>query len=539
MNLVDVVEKGINPFLGLARAKAVQFTIDNTVYLGLGKNSDSIFNDFWKYTPTTDEWTRIASFPGEARSGAVAFALGNKGYVGLGYIEGGWDPDTYFNDFYSYNPQNNTWTKVADFAGTARGEAVSFVIGDTAYVGTGTDANGQTKDFWKYTAQQNRWTAISAFTGDKRTSATAFVVNGKGYVTGGFYVDDYSNQLSDMQEYDPATGKWTEKIFADGILLSFNNAAAIGLGNKGFICYGTKKKVVSYSPSTNTVNDLGDILSLSNERMDPVVFQLGDLVYFGTGYYGLWTTTYTNDMLTLSLPINYGPTDILLSNTSVEENLYGAVVGTLNSTDRSATDQFTYELVAGEGSDDNYNFQIDNDQLKSFFQDYEVKNSLSVRIRTTDSENEWFEKAFTISVTNVNEAPENITLSSDTADSEMAIGTTIGVFSCEDPDNDDSHTFSLLAQNDYSFYQIEGNELRLNQIIENAPAEHYLSVKATDAGGLSVTNYFTIHVKKGSGIGEFNQVNPLFSIYPNPAKSYLMVESLDVNRPLQQVDIRF
>jgi hypothetical protein len=43
----------------------------------------------------------------------------------------------------------------ADFDGIARSEAVSMVIGDTAYVGTGFDITNFLKDFWKCNVEGN------------------------------------------------------------------------------------------------------------------------------------------------------------------------------------------------------------------------------------------------------------------------------------------------------------------------------------------------------------------------------------------------
>ena len=104
---------------------------------------------------------------------------------------------------------------------------------------------------------------------------------------------------------------------------------------------------------------------------------------------------------------NRAPTDISLSPSSVAENQpSGTTVGTLSTTDPDAGDTFTYTLVSGEGDTDNGSFNILDSSLRTSASfDYETKNSYSIRVRSTDQGGLWVEKQFTITVTNVNEAP--------------------------------------------------------------------------------------------------------------------------------------
>jgi hypothetical protein len=89
-----------------------------------------------------------------------------------------------------------------------------------------------------------------------------------------------------------------------------------------------------------------------------------------------------------------------------ENHPAGTAVGTLSTTDPDAGGTFTYTLVSGDGSTDNASFKIVGSQLQtntSF--DYETKNRCSIRVRSTDAGGLSVERSFTITVTNVNEAP--------------------------------------------------------------------------------------------------------------------------------------
>ncbi len=99
-------------------------------------------------------------------------------------------------------------------------------------------------------------------------------------------------------------------------------------------------------------------------------------------------------------PVNQAPTDLLLSNTYIQENLpANTVVGDLSSVDPNPGDTFTYSLVSGAGDSGNSAFNIQGNQLRSAIMfDYELQNSYSIRLRTTDQGGLFFDKIFTITI---------------------------------------------------------------------------------------------------------------------------------------------
>lgn len=105
---------------------------------------------------------------------------------------------------------------------------------------------------------------------------------------------------------------------------------------------------------------------------------------------------------------NQPPTDITLSGYTIPENEpSGTEVGTFVTVDPDVPhDSFIYELVSGEGDDDNAFFEIVGSSLRSgdVF-NYEEKYVYSIRVRSTDQGGETIEKVFTIFVTDVNDPP--------------------------------------------------------------------------------------------------------------------------------------
>lgn len=207
-------------FGGAPRSGAVQFTIGDKVYVGLGYNpgvddseyvQNGYFNDVYVFDGNNGNWTRIALFPGDRRERAVAFSINGVGYVGLGYNRERATKE--LRDIWKYDPVADEWEKMdAEFLGSARHSAVAFTIESKGYVGTGMDdAGNYNGDFYQYDPGSDTWTIIESLKGRKRERAFAFVIGSKAYVGGGLNNDSYT---TDFFEFDPAKlgttdGPWT------------------------------------------------------------------------------------------------------------------------------------------------------------------------------------------------------------------------------------------------------------------------------------------------------------------------------------------
>jgi O-glycosyl hydrolase len=197
---------------------------------------------------------------------------------------------------------------------------------------------------------------------------------------------------------------------------------------------------------------------------------------------------------------NSAPTDISLSNTNTAENLAsGTAVGTFSTTDPDAGNTFTYTLVSGTGSTDNGSFTITNNTLytaASF--NYEAQNSYNIRVRTTDQGGLYFEEAFIIAVTNVNETPTDISLSNTSVAENLASGTAVGTFSTTDPDAGNTFTYTLVSgtgSTDNGSFTITNNTLYTAASFNYEAQNSYsIRIRSMDQGGLYVEKIFAITV---------------------------------------------
>lgn len=200
--------------------------------------------------------------------------------------------------------------------------------------------------------------------------------------------------------------------------------------------------------------------------------------------------------------VNSAPTAIAISNNSVAENSPLATsVGTLTSTDPDANNTHTYTLVSGTGATDNASFSIVGNQLQvATALDFETKASYSVRIRSTDQGGLFFEQTFTINVSNVNDAPTSIVLSSGNVAEGEPVGTVVGTLTTDDQDSGDTHGYSLVAgagAEDNASFSISGNQLLTAEVFARAVKDTYnIRLRSTDSGGLSVERTLTISISE-------------------------------------------
>jgi len=105
--------------------------------------------------------------------------------------------------------------------------------------------------------------------------------------------------------------------------------------------------------------------------------------------------------------VNERPTNLLISNQSVDENLApGALVGLLSAIDVDASETAVYSLVSGSGSFNNASFRINGNRLETNARfNFEKQDLYSVRVRATDKGGLFFERAFVVTINNLAEFP--------------------------------------------------------------------------------------------------------------------------------------
>jgi Bacterial Ig-like domain len=198
--------------------------------------------------------------------------------------------------------------------------------------------------------------------------------------------------------------------------------------------------------------------------------------------------------------VNEAPTSLTLSNNSVAENSgANGIVGTFIGTDPDAGDTRTYTLISGLGDVDNNQFTILGDKLQlNPNPNFEAKSSYQLRVKVTDAGGLSYQQAFTVNITDVNEAPTNLTIDKSNIDENSAANSVIGNLTTTDPDLSDTASYTLVAGTgdvDNSKFAISGNKLQIKQSPDFETQSSYsIRIRTTDKGGLSLDKVLTVSV---------------------------------------------
>ncbi|MDB9435478.1 ExeM/NucH family extracellular endonuclease [Dolichospermum lemmermannii CS-548] len=223
-----------------------------------------------------------------------------------------------------------------------------------------------------------------------------------------------------------------------------------------------------------------------------------------------------HDPVLVGINLNSAPSNVTLSATSTNENVTAnSLVGTFSTTDPTIGDTFTYSFVPG--TNDNAAFTISGSQLLiNASPNFETKSSYNIRVRTTDNGGLTFDKALTINVNDLNEAPTNLALSATNVNENVAANTVIGTFSSTDPDTGNTFTYSLVngtGVTDNSSFTISQNQLQIKASPNFETKSSYnIRVRTTDNGGLTFEKALTINVNDLNEAPVINTPIPLQTV---------------------------
>ena len=198
--------------------------------------------------------------------------------------------------------------------------------------------------------------------------------------------------------------------------------------------------------------------------------------------------------------VNEAPTNATLTGGSVVENATnGTAVGTVTGVDPDAGAVLAYSLTDNAGG--RFAINATSGQITvadGTLLNFEAATSHGVTVRVTDQSGLTFDKAITLSVTNVNEAPINATLSGGSVGENAVNGFVVGTIAGIDPDAGAVLTYSLTdnAGGRFSVNATTGQVTVADGTLLNfeGAASHNVTVRVTDQSGLTFDKTFTLNV---------------------------------------------
>jgi Ca2+-binding RTX toxin-like protein len=192
--------------------------------------------------------------------------------------------------------------------------------------------------------------------------------------------------------------------------------------------------------------------------------------------------------------INDAPVNITVAGGSVLENAaIGTVVAELEAIDPDAGETFTYTLDQPSAL-----FEIVGKQLvvkAGADVDHETAASHQLSVTVTDSGGLTHSRTVTITVTDQNEAPTDLSLNGGNFAENVSAGAAVSQLGAADADGGETFTYTLDQPS--ALFEIVGDRIVVKagaDIDYEAATSHQLSVTVTDAGGLTHTETVTITI---------------------------------------------
>ena len=193
--------------VGTERQYACAFKGPTGFYVFGGGGAAGLLNDLYKYDISTNSWSSMASKPGAVLYGASCLEFGDKIII----VGGRTLNNAGNNEVWEYSISTNSWLQKNQFptAYGARWRASAGVYNNTGYLIFGLDANSSyRKELLSYNPVNDTWTKIADFpSGEGRTYAAMNVVNDKLVLFAG--MDSLGNFYKDVWEYTILTNIWS------------------------------------------------------------------------------------------------------------------------------------------------------------------------------------------------------------------------------------------------------------------------------------------------------------------------------------------
>ena len=398
----------------------VSFTIGNDIYYCCGgDNSNPYTKECTKYDTVNNTRVAILDYPGIDRGYLQAFVINNKAYVGGGTSTG----LNALNDWYCWDPSNETWTPIADCPLYVRG-GVSFVMNGEGYVGLGLGGDSSVsqianKNFKKYNPITNTWSSfennnyivrLNVLDDDTQgglSYAVCFVIGKTVFIGTGQYKNTGNDNVrtNKFWYYDfdnPPTGVSASGYYfqemnswsTDEANNAVKGAFGFSIGGYGYVCFGDddnagvgdepngkSKKVFRYEKSTGQWYALGEVTTTGINALSFGGFGVvRDIAYLLNGQYKDCDLSYCYgqnlDVYKFIPPQDYLPRINLFSPLEVRSSkIYGCTRTYCSRPHR----QFCDDGTTIEGTCNNTGCQ--------FYQQTDLSNYYSPAFFSTSSDN--------------------------------------------------------------------------------------------------------------------------------------------------------
>ena len=207
----------LSDFPGGERGYAYGVAVGDKAYIGFGSDPNGMYpTDWWEYNMISDIWTQKANFPNIGRNHPAMLNVGDKIFIGCGSNNTG-----NLGDWWEYDISNDVWQQKIDLPANDRHHPFYFGIGNYAYVGfghgsvigPGSNPNSNSNiynDFYRYDPSNDSWLQLSDFPSESRVAGTQFSYKGKGYILSGDGDNHGPLDSGEFWEYETSNDSWLQ-----------------------------------------------------------------------------------------------------------------------------------------------------------------------------------------------------------------------------------------------------------------------------------------------------------------------------------------
>lgn len=179
------------------------FVMGDKIYVGSGYSYITMNKNLWSFTPATNTWKLMNQLSGDARFGSVGCSDGSRAYYGTGFKAVNMD------DWWEYNSVDDTWKQRRSMPDKGRVNGIALSVSNRFFVGGGRYFNGKynlinkgmvLSGLFEYDPDKNKWHDRGEVPGGGRENAISFVIGNKAYIGLG---ENETNVLSDMYSFEP------------------------------------------------------------------------------------------------------------------------------------------------------------------------------------------------------------------------------------------------------------------------------------------------------------------------------------------------
>ena len=190
-------------FPGLDTDGCFSFVFGDRIYVGSGYSYLNMNKKLWSFEPGTNTWRQLNDLGASQRFGAVGCSDGFRAYYGTGFKA------VNENDWWEYNAVKDSWKQKRSMPDKGRVSGVALSVSSRFFVTTGRYFNGKynlinigktLNDIWEYDPDKNKWHNRGEVPGGGRENAVSFVIGNKAYIGLG---DNDSTVLNDMYSFEP------------------------------------------------------------------------------------------------------------------------------------------------------------------------------------------------------------------------------------------------------------------------------------------------------------------------------------------------